>query len=91
MKVSDASFPPYPLPFLIPRGLAEALIGNCPAGQEPNVFLHDAKIAQCYLLFGYLEGSQTHVGQLIRVIKHLWQALFSIFPAPWGLLSNLCY
>lgn len=48
----------YQLPFLIPRGLPRFL-GNCPSGQEPSIFPHDAKIAGCYLLFGYLEPNQT--------------------------------
>lgn len=36
----------YQLPFLIPWGLPRFL-GNCPTGQEPSIFPHDAKIAGC--------------------------------------------
>lgn len=80
--------PPYQLPFLIPWGLPRFFC-NCPSGQEPSILPHDAKIAGCYLLLGYLECSQTHVTQLTLVIKELWWVPSSVFPVPWQLLSNL--
>lgn len=90
MKVSDFFSPLYQLPFLIPWGLPRFL-GNCPSGQEPSIFPHDAKIAGCYLLFGYLECNQTHVAQCTLVIKQLWLLPSSIFPVSWQLLSNPPY